>query len=66
MADDLKAVYDASRFKRDAPTNVRPIEDAASATGARKEAKRKEKAARRPAEGAASAEPSLPDAEEAA
>lgn len=53
------------RFKRDAPANVRSIEDVAGAAAAGKEARRKVKAARRQAEAAGQPETSRFDAGEA-
>ena len=53
------------RCKRDAPANVRSIEDGVRAAAAKQEARRDEKAARRRAEAAARPEPSLFDTGEA-
>lgn len=53
------------RFKRDAPLNVRSVEDGARAAAAKKEARRKEKVARRQAEAPADAELPLSHAGEA-
>jgi len=53
------------RFKRDAPANVRSIEDGLRAAAAAKEAKRRKKAAQRQAEAAADPRPAPGGAEEA-
>jgi hypothetical protein len=45
------------RFNRDAPLNVRPVEDGARAAAAKKKAKREERASRRQADAQAKPEP---------
>lgn len=54
------------RFKRDAPAQVRSVEDEVRAAAAGKEAKRQQKISELRAEVATAPEPSLFDAEEAA
>ena len=62
LPDFIEHLY-RRRFNRDAPLNVRTVEDGARAAAAKKEAKREEKAGTRHAEAPARPQPSPFDGE---